>query len=180
MASFASSYIKTEASQVTRSVDAASMTGTNFSSWFNNSEGTIYSEAISGPNSTSVDSDGDTVGVVCFHDGTNNNRLRHATAFNNFDVRYAGSVVATITVGSYVSKTPYKSASSYKINDFQFANNGTIGTQDTSGNVPVVNQLQIGTSGITAAGGSIAGGTIKKLSYFPRRLSNAELQEMTS
>jgi hypothetical protein len=37
---FATSYIPTVASQVTRSADVATMTGTNFSSWYNQSEGT--------------------------------------------------------------------------------------------------------------------------------------------
>jgi hypothetical protein len=38
---FPTSYIPTTASTVTRSADNASMTGTNFSSWYNQSEGTI-------------------------------------------------------------------------------------------------------------------------------------------
>ena len=41
---FPTSYIPTSASTVTRSADNASMTGTNFSSWYNSSEGTIYLE----------------------------------------------------------------------------------------------------------------------------------------
>ena len=45
MAAFASSYIKTEASQVTRSADSATMTGANFLDWWNPSEGTMYAEA---------------------------------------------------------------------------------------------------------------------------------------
>ena len=39
---FPTSYIPTVASQVTRSADSASMTGTNFSSWYNISQGTLY------------------------------------------------------------------------------------------------------------------------------------------
>jgi hypothetical protein len=39
---FPTSYIKTEASQVTRSADSASMTGTNFSEWYRQDEGTVY------------------------------------------------------------------------------------------------------------------------------------------
>ena len=45
--SFATSYIPTVASQVTRAADVAVMTGTNFSSWYNQSEGTILSQGIS-------------------------------------------------------------------------------------------------------------------------------------
>jgi len=39
---FPTSYIPTSSSTVTRSADVASMTGTNFSSWYNQTEGTIY------------------------------------------------------------------------------------------------------------------------------------------
>ena len=42
--SFATSYIETAGSQVTRNADQASMTGTNFSSWYNQSQGTMYFE----------------------------------------------------------------------------------------------------------------------------------------
>jgi len=42
--SFATSYIPTVASSVTRNADAASMTGTNFSSWFAQGAGTLYAE----------------------------------------------------------------------------------------------------------------------------------------
>ena len=39
---FPTSYIPTGASQVTRAQDFATMSGTNFSSWFNNQQGTVY------------------------------------------------------------------------------------------------------------------------------------------
>jgi hypothetical protein len=39
---FPTSYIPTTTSQVTRAQDFATMTGTNFSSWFNNNQGTVY------------------------------------------------------------------------------------------------------------------------------------------
>ena len=41
---FPTSYIKTTASQVTRSADSASMTGTNFSDQYRQDEGSIYAE----------------------------------------------------------------------------------------------------------------------------------------
>ena len=41
---FPSSYIPTSGSTVTRAADTARITGTNFSSWYNQSEGTIYAK----------------------------------------------------------------------------------------------------------------------------------------
>ena len=49
---FPTSYIKTDASQVTRAADTASMTGTNFSSWFVQGEGTLLAEARNVVNAT--------------------------------------------------------------------------------------------------------------------------------
>ena len=40
--SFPTSYIPTTSSTVTRAADVASITGTNFSSWYNQSEGTVF------------------------------------------------------------------------------------------------------------------------------------------
>ena len=45
---FPTSYIKTEASQVTRAADVASMTGTNFSSWYNALNGVFYYDFADG------------------------------------------------------------------------------------------------------------------------------------
>ena len=42
--SFPTSYIPTSGSTATRSADVASMTGTNFSSWYNQSEGTVFAD----------------------------------------------------------------------------------------------------------------------------------------
>ena len=69
-----------------------------------------------------------------------------------------------------------KSAIAYKTNDFCGAANGVIGTTDTSGTVPVVSRSGIG--GLDT--GREINGTIKRIAYYPKRLSNAELQALTS
>jgi hypothetical protein len=51
---FATSYIPTEASQVTRSADVASMTGTNFSDWYNATEGTFQMLFTGSPRTASA------------------------------------------------------------------------------------------------------------------------------
>ena len=51
---FPTSYIPTVASTVTRATDQASMTGTNFSSWYNQSKGSFYVEADSSVNGSSA------------------------------------------------------------------------------------------------------------------------------
>jgi hypothetical protein len=69
-----------------------------------------------------------------------------------------------------------KITGAYKVNDFARAANGsTLGT-DSSGTVPTLSQMFIGTG---SAGVSELCGTIKRLTYFPTRLSNEVLQRIT-
>jgi hypothetical protein len=168
---FPTSYIPTVASQVTRSADAASMTGANFSSWFNQAEGTLYAEANKPAALASAI-------VFSANDNSSNNRqsfvyvtatlLRYRSITNNVN---DGSITATVGADSYV-----KSAGAYKVNDFAYsANAGSAGT-DTSALVPVVSQLNIG-SEFNAA--TYLNGHIRKLSYYPKALTAAELAGLT-
>lgn len=172
MASFASSYIPTVASQVTRTADNASMTGTNFSSWYNASEGTLFSDTLTLAAGT-ADKYNWEIG-----DGTANNRFSAAgqTANQDFYVITGGVIQANSNLA--ISRaTAIKMAAAYKVNDIQAAYNTSLGGTDTSATLPVVSTLFIG-----SARGGVASlnGTIKQITYYPRRLTNAELQAITS
>lgn len=172
---FPTSYIKTEASQVTRSAD--SPTDTTIEDWFNPAEGTLYVEAVGIDNVTG----GATRRFAEIHDGGTLNRMifgyasttstRFLTITNNAtqsDVQVSGA-----NAGSLV-----KMASTYKFNDMQQASNSLIGTADTIAVVPVVNTLVIGDS-VSVSNTSI-NGHIRKLAYYPKRLTNEQLQALTS
>jgi len=174
--SFSTSYIPTVASQVTRSADSASMTGANFSSWYRADEGTVYGEWL---NNGAVS--GKFPKAYNISDGTNNNTITRFAdvqfSANAMSVTTNSVLQAFINAGAPSNNTNYKFADVYKVNDFAACvNAGTVGV-DTNGIVPVVNQITIGAD---AAGSNRMSGHIKKLSYFPARLSNEELQEMTS
>ena len=167
---FPTSYIPTTSAQVTRASDNASMTGTNFSSWYNISEGTIYSEtsayALNGTN-------------WCISDGTSANRILSGfDATYNLFVSASGVTQAQITVGSFTANTYGKVAGAYKTNDFAVSLNASLAGTDTLGVVPAVNQLQIG-GGAGNASGSVLNGRIKKISYYPIRVTNTQLQSLT-
>ena len=169
---FATSYIPTVASQVTRSADAASMTGTNFSSWYRTDEGTLYGEAIT--NAYDV-----TRYFISFDDGTVNNRLLlgrgGATQSSVFAGNYIGTSIFSMTVANIFTTASAKVAGVYKTNDFICASNSTLATADTLGNLPTTDRIIIGAS----SAGANWNGTIKKVAYYPKRLSNAELQSLT-
>jgi len=65
----------------------------------------------------------------------------------------------------------------YKLNNGNGALNGTIGTLDTSVTIPTVTQAQIG--GLTSTLLPL-NGHVRKLAYYSRRLSDAELQGITA
>ena len=170
------SYIPTVASQVTRSADSASMTGANFSSFYNQATGSLYVECNNSGNSG--------LAVEFFQTTSVSNRWY--TYGNNgsnkaqFVMRPLGSVQADIN-DSGISNPPNtmtKIIVAYAVNDFAISQNGRSPITDTSGYVTNnLDQLRIGN---TSAGNASLNGRIKKLSYYPARLSNEELQEMTS
>jgi hypothetical protein len=169
---FPTSYIPTSGSQVTRSADAASMTGTNFSDWYRQDEGSIYTEG-------SIYSLGNCV-PFAINDGSGYQNAIESF-WNNTShlyVRAYGSAQANIDAGSVVAgNTNNKLAASFATNDFAVTlNSGTVAS-DTSGSMPVnVNQLNIGRGGQNIY---VFNGHIKKLAYYPARLTNAELQALT-
>ena len=171
LGAFATSYIPTVASQVTRAADAASMTGTNFSSWYNQAEGTLYSEyATSASASKPV--------LVIRATASESDRIQHATS--NSVVVVGG--VSQCNLGSGTNITSGKQAFAYKTNDFAGIIQGlpvsTIVNTDTSGTLPTVSYATIGH--FDFGGGDRLSGTIRKIAYYPIRVSNTNLQALTS
>ena len=171
---FATSYIPTVASQVTRAADVAVMTGTNFSSWYNATEGTFFAEWTLGQDFM----------AACIYqadDGTGSNliRLRYSVtgASNDTAVIVGGVVQCSLNVTSQLTlNTTYKNAMAYKVNDFARSASGATAITDTSGTIPTVTQFGIGRN---QASSEQPNCTIRQLAYYPRRLANAELQGIT-
>jgi hypothetical protein len=89
------------------------------------------------------------------------------------------STQADVQVLGITAGSAAKFIGTYKANDFQQASNNTLGTADTAGTVPVVSQITIG-SDYAQSINTALNGTIKKLAYYPLRLTNANLQALTS
>jgi hypothetical protein len=170
---FPTSYIPTTAAAATRNADAASMTGTNFSSWYNAAEGTLYGE-FSAYNTSA------TRLLVQMDDTGFNNRIFAFVQSNNgiqTNVVVSGSSVAQLfPAGTYTSPAVGKVAQAYATNNFASCFNAGVVSTDTSGTVPTVTQTRLGFDGSSA----YLNGYIRRIAYYPRRLSNAELQSITS
>ena len=172
---FPTSYIPTTTAAATHAADVASSSGTNFSSFYNQTEGTVFAEATASPNiSTSY---------VAISNGTTS---QNSTYFDNdtgiirsvtFSASSAVSVLGLGSIGTV--GTGNKLTSAYKANDFAAARNGGTVQTDTSGAVPVsVTQLDIGRNP-NAASAAYLSGTIKRLTYWPVRLADPTLVSIT-
>jgi len=172
---FATSYIPTVAAQVTRAADNASMTGTNFSSWYNQTEGTIFEEA-------DVIYTGNFQNYATYFYISDNSTSSiaiqgwEATAQIRPNMAVAG--VSQLNVVSINRTSGFdKVAIAYQTDNTQFAGNGVSTTTDTVCSMPTVNKINFGA---TYALFNLLNGHIKRIIYWPRRLSNAELQAVTS
>jgi hypothetical protein len=170
--SFATSYIPTVASTVTRAADVAVMTGTNFSDWYNASEGTIV------VNGDSFRGTAGSARNFQFDDGTSANNIRSGGA-STLQVVDANVVQANLGPTPLIpfDGTAYKFASAYKLNDFASVTTGAVAT-DTSGTVPTVNQLTLGSGGLISPT-TFLNGHIRSITYYPQRLANAQLQALS-
>jgi hypothetical protein len=170
---FPTSYIATVASQVTRAADSAEMTGTNFSSWYNAAEGTIYTEAASVFPSASAGIYGLTANISV----SSNAIVGKVHTDQKMRVIVNSTTVANLGSAAEVSNVFAKFAAVYKVNDFALSRNGAAVSVDNDGTIPVVSLLAIGNA---TSFNSYLNGTIKKIAYYPLRLSNTNLQALTS
>jgi hypothetical protein len=169
---YATSYIPTLSASVTRVADAASKTG--ISSLIGQTEGTFFLDFVFQDNDTSV------AGIFSLSDGTTSNRIYIGRLTNRLlrsVVSNSGVTVAEIaTATDMVVGQRYKAAIAYKSNDFAFYVNGTLIGTDTSGAVPATSQIQNNSGG----GASPMFNPINQTLLFKTRLTNSQLQELTS
>ncbi|OQB10818.1 MAG: hypothetical protein BWY21_00125 [Parcubacteria group bacterium ADurb.Bin216] len=170
---FATSYIPTTSASVTRAADSATMTGSNFSSWFNATQGTLY---VEGGGSNAAGS----ARLVGISDGTTLNRiinyLSGATQLAGL-VSTGGVAQANPTVNVTSAASSNKLAQAYVVNNVNVAANGTLGAADTSATIPTVTLMRIGAD--ESGTGAILNGTIARLRYYNTALTNAQLQALT-
>lgn len=171
---FGTSYIPTAGSQATRAADQASIVSPNFSSWYNQNEGTFVVEAVS-----TVNIDTFVRAVVSASDASLSNRI---TAFL-YNGKWGGSVrIGGVDqcdlqqAASYGAGVVGKIAFAYKADDFACSVNGNAALSDLTGALPTVDRLYIGSLTNTNS----LNGHIRAIRYYPSRLPNAQLQALTA
>jgi hypothetical protein len=175
---FPTSYIPTVASQVTRSADAASITGANFSSWYRQDEGTAY---------TSFSRFGTTGSpyVIGFSGGataTTSPRISLRTdASMNIQTQgidasgqgwssanFAGSPGFNVLANAVMTWSFETRSAAGCV-----AGNAVTSAGAAAAQMPDINTLFIGSA-------PALNGHIRKIAFYPKRLANDQLQALTT
>lgn len=176
--SFPTSYIPTTSATLTRSADVCSIMGANFTSFYNQSEWTLYAD-LSGLMSETLGGQRPFVGIS---DGTYSNffSILKASSNGSFQAEALTSSVLQYRLGNaYTPYTRYKIALGVKTNDANAAYNGSLKTTDTTVTLPsTMNRLEFRDPTAAAAGHPSC--HIARIQYFKKRLPNAKLQSITS
>jgi hypothetical protein len=168
--SFPTSYIPTTTGSVVRSADVCSIAGGDFTSFYNQSEGTMLTNAF-------TPASGDRT-VLAADDNTANEMIRLRTEGTNpfFKVTDGGSELVAIDAGTVSANTSFKLIGAYKLDDFASSINGGAAVTDTSGTTPTVDRMRIG----AGQGGNTMCGCVASLRFYKKRLPNAKLQSLTA
>jgi len=172
---FPTSYIPTTTATATRSADVASITGTNFSSWYRQDEGTVFydGQALGSDPATNKN-------LLGVSNGSGNNTIDlfiPSGVNQRFRIANGGvSQVLQNTLPTANVYSPAKVAYAFKLDDATSAGNGTVLATDTSCTIPSVDRF---TFGVLATGEAQVAARYKRLTFWPTRLPNETLQGIT-
>lgn len=165
--SFATSFIPTSATSVTRNADVAIMTGTNFSSWFNATQGSFSIKADTYKPASGVS-------YLCraYSSGTSYISVRLGNILSGCDFVSIDAGVVQVDTGQFTITDNQVAGYcyAYKANGYKFSANAAnaanpyIGT----GTVPTLNALELGSTNFV--------GHIQKINYYPQALTSNEVQ----
>lgn len=190
--SFASSFIPTAGTAVTRAADSAAMTGTNFSSWYGVLTGSVVlgAEPMFGTTSANPSAlmfRGYSNYQTMYINGTSQ-AISYAVGTGNLSMSFVTQTYSYTTVAPLVnlasSTAPqavvYGQAIAYAVNDFADSGNGLTPNLDTSGDVPTgVNTMVLGPTDNTY-GYSGWFGWLRGVTAYTVRLSNSTLADLSS
>jgi hypothetical protein len=177
--SFASSYIPTTTATVARGADNTLMTGTNFSSWFNQAEGTIYAETL-----VTSTSGGGQLAASVYQNSNTYLDIGQGTATSSpsttlFYIRTGGvdQAVLVRTLSPFTLYASARMAGAYRTNDAAYTLNGLSVVTDATVTLPSAPiELRVGQQQAVTTSSRL----IRRIAYWPTRLPDATLQALTT
>jgi hypothetical protein len=172
--SFPTSYIPTQASTRTRSTESAAITGKKFSSFYNQSEGTIFSTT------KSILPTGNN-GIIWSMDNTSTDTEEKTELFRvptNYRVRMRPSsgidtIFANIVFSDQDLNNFNNCIVSYKRDDSTTFSNAISTFIVSRGEIPILNRLRFSSSGSQVK-------WISVFRYWPKRIPNIQIRLLTS
>jgi hypothetical protein len=170
---FATSVIPTSTTAVTRSADVASISGSNFSSWYRQDEGTVFAEyGVGGGTQSrypfSISDDTLLNRFSAFNSGSTGLNFRLISgnvAFNPGILSVNASGNSKIALAAFAAS-----------NGTIGSSNGALSTPGSPSAMPVVDRMYIG---LAHNGLEPLNGAIRRLTYWPTRLPDSTLQTLT-
>ena len=175
---YPTSYIPTRGTSRTRGNEYMQIEGSDISDLYNTLEGTLVAEWIGKESEANQN-------LVSFHKDLGQvERIElRSTASNTAKVRFevvtgSSSTVSDSSISHGGIGDNTKAAFGFKKDDYAFSVNGSAVATDSSGNMPSdINSLMIGRA---AWGTSWFDGYVKRISYYPKRLSDNQLITLSS
>jgi hypothetical protein len=170
---FPTSYIPTVASQVTRAADSVTLTEANFTNFYLAAEGTFVVDWTTFDNSTAR--------IFCVQSAgsitTDSILLTQGSAGTSTAAQAYSSSVLQVNYLAVPTGGSGKVALAYALNNFASSSSGATVLTDTSAVLPVgLDRLFVG---LDSAGNQL-NGYIRRIAYYPDRLTNADLQALSA
>jgi hypothetical protein len=166
---FQTSHIPTEATAVTRNADIATMTGTNFSSWYNAGAGGAVVRVL--PSTVSG-----TRPLIQFDDNTSDKIISLRGNTTNPELYIKDTTdQAQIDAGTIAANISYRLAGAWGTNDCAASVNGGAPVLDGVATIPTVNQARIGSDGT-----NYLNGLVESIEYYAGRLLGSSIQVISS
>ena len=156
------SYIPTSGSAVTRAADDLVIDGSDFTDFYNQSEGTVYVETVG----REVDFNY----IYSISDGSISNRIAAIHhEYHHLYVQTSGVLQGAPDAGTFTAGTLCRYAASFKANDLRVVIDGGNVATDTNATIPTVNKINIGSR---ENGNEHLNGHIKRVIYWPHHSDN--------
>jgi hypothetical protein len=170
---FPTSAIQTTSAAVTRAADAASIGSSNFTPWYNQTQGTLYAEAMFEAVPAAAQN------IVQVDDGSNNNRallLGGSSGVLAGIQAVGGSNTARQDGPNRSANTTYKMAYRLGASACELGVNGAIYGPVSGALASGMTTMRLGS---TQGVGSLLNGWLRKVMYWPQRLTDEQLGLVT-